>query len=168
MFGNEGIQMSKMAIAVLLVCLLVGSTVSFFYMMYDNTDQRVKKMEEATNSSDMERLYELADLTTTNGLSPDELPLVTNVVSALTSFSEDSLLYIYVIPPADSDECTVYVYDDATTVESAEGVHKNVSNIPVTYACRQLLQYSNSRCEVRLYNVNSMTGVHIAIQNTGV
>ena len=61
MRNNEPIDLAKAAIGIMLLCLLIGATVSFFYMIYDKTDERIDSMQKAATSSNMERLYELQD-----------------------------------------------------------------------------------------------------------
>ena len=63
MRNNEPIDLAKAAIGIMLLCLLIGATVSFFYMIYDKTDERIDSMQKAATSSNMERLYELQDKT---------------------------------------------------------------------------------------------------------
>ncbi|MCM1215118.1 MAG: hypothetical protein NC548_11430 [Lachnospiraceae bacterium] len=162
MRSNESVDMMKWAIALLLLCLLIGATLSFFYMLYDNTDRRIDSMQKAATSSNMDRLYDLQDNTLQNSGDIHHYPLCSNVVSALTEFNEDDLLYISVITP--DGDTWVFTYGTENNADGNNPVLTGVpgtvsySQIPVTMACRLLLGYSDCRSELVLGKYDVKTG----------
>lgn len=157
MRSQEGVDMMKWAIALLLVCLLIGTTLAFFYMLYDNTDKRIDSMEKAATSSNLDRLYDLQDNTFSNTGNISRYPLCSNVVSALKEFNEEDLLYILVTSP--EGDTYLFTYTGTQFNAPANGINTEVSDIPVTEACRYLLAYSDCRAELSLgkYDIVSDT-----------
>lgn len=156
MRSQEGVDMLKWAIAILLLCLLLGTTIAFFYMLYDNTDRRIDSMEKAATSSNMDRLYDLQDTTFSNTGDIGSYPLCSNIVSALQEFSEEDLLYIQTISP--EGDVWVFTYGDTNIQEPGNGCTVQKSQIPVTEACRYLLAYSDCRAELSLGKYDYSTG----------
>lgn len=155
MNSREPFDLAKIAIGLLLVVLVIGATIAHFYGLFDTTDRRIDSMQKATASAAMDRLYDLKDLSDTNAYQLDKLPLVTNIVSALSDFSNEDLLYIIVkLPQEMGDVKELFVYEGVTITNPGSGVTIHESDIPMTEACRLLLQYSN--CTARL-NVEQVT-----------
>lgn len=149
MNSREPFDLAKMAIITLLVILALGATVAFFYTLYDATDNRIDSMQKATLSASMDRLYDLRDLTETNIGKMDKYPLVTNIVSALSDFNNEDLLYISVTTPQTEDnKTTVYTYS-GTTLTGIATTDIVYSSVPVTDACKTLLRYSD--CTAAVY-----------------
>ena len=157
MRGNEPVDLMKSAIAVMLVCLLLGATLSFFYMLFDNTDSRIHSMEKATSSSSTERLAALQDKTFEKTGDISNLPLVANIVNVLQEYSEDDLLFVQIHDPM-YFTTDIYTYTGTTLVgvENPDSIH--ASDIPVTEAVRHLLGYSNCRAELILGRWDVSTG----------
>ena len=160
MNAKEPLDLAKMSIIVLLLCLTISATAGFFYYLYDTTDERVNTMEQATLSAPMEKLFQLEDQS-----SSGNYPLVTNVVSALTEFQESDLLYITV----KGSPSVTYTYS-GVNLTTISGNEINQSAIPVTAAAKALLPYSDSRCILKLVHVDAdgyavtsggMTGIEI-------
>lgn len=175
---KEPFDLAKMAITLLLVCLVVGATTGFFYMLYDNTDKRIDDMEKATESASMDRIYDLVQQYESNKGDFDAYPLVTNVVSALTEFQESDLLYVAVdisqgqVHHVGADDVYAFTYTGTnltTVVPNAALTFTTVqSDIPVTDASKLLLPYSNCRCEIYLYRYDTSTGQVVdGLTNTG-
>lgn len=166
MNNQEGIDMVKMSIIILLLVLVIGAVLSLFYLMSNSHYKTVKSMEDAAKSSSMERLYELHDLSFG---SKDTHPLVTNVASVLSEFDETDLLYVLVSYKDTDDSSKVYIYTYegvALTAVPAEATTVK-SNSPTSMAYKKLLQFSDRRCSVSLnettYVSSKMFSVNINI-----
>lgn len=156
MNARESVDLMKGAIGLMLLCLLIGATVSFFYMLYDNTDERVHSMQKAVTSSGTERLFELQDKTLSDEGDFKNFPLVTNVANVLKEYNEDALLYILITPPNGQGNPVCFTYSDTNIQPS--GFETDASQIPVTMACKYLLGFSNCRASVRLGTYDPNTG----------
>ena len=154
---KEPFDLAKMGVTLLLVCLVLACTIGFFYMMYDKTNEKIDSMEKATASASMDRLRDLEQQYWSNTTDIESFPLVTNVVSALVEFEESDVLFVNVIGLDPSTSSNTYTYSGVTLAGSNLGV-KQESNTPVTMASRELLQYSNCRCSIRLQQYDSATG----------
>ena len=163
MNNQEGIDMVKMSIIILLLVLVIGAVLSLFYLLSNSHYKTVKSMENATKSSSMERLYELHDLSFG---SKDTHPLVTNVASVLSEFDETDLLYVLVSykDTDDSSEVYIYTYEGVALTAVPEGATTIQSNSPTSMAYKKLLQFSDRRCSVSLNETSSkMFSVNIYI-----
>ena len=163
MNNQEGIDMVKMSIIILLLVLVIGAVLSLFYLMSNSHYKTVKSIENATKSSSMERLYELNDLSFG---SKDTHPLVTNVASVLSEFDETDLLYILINYKDSDDSYKIYIYTyegvDLTAVPNYATTVQ--SNSPTSMAYKKLLQFSDRRCSVSLNETSSkMFSVNINI-----
>lgn len=149
MNNQEGIDMVKMSIIILLLVLVIGAVLSLFYLMSNSHYKTVKSVENAAKSSSMERLYELHDLSFG---SKDTHPLVTNVASVLSEFDETDLLYILVSykDTADVNKCYIYTYEGVSLTSVPHGAVVSTSNSPTSMAYKKLLQFSDRRCSVTL------------------
>lgn len=156
MRNNEPIDLAKTAIGIMLLCLLIGATVSFFYMIYDKTDERIDSMQKAATSSNMERLYELQDKTLADTGDMSGYPLGPLVANVLTEFSEESLLYIQVTTPqgipGQPPTTTVYTYTDITNITGVDSNSIDNSDLPVTAAVKKILAHSDCRAAVYLHD----------------
>lgn len=174
MRSHEGVDMMKWAIAILLLCLLIGTTLAFFYMLYDNTDRRIDSMQKAATSSNMDRLHDLRDATLTHEGDIGRYPLCTNIISVLKEFSEEDLLYIQVVTPNSSESVMDYVFTYTGTNISGDSTVRE-SDIPVTEACRFMLAYSDCRAELSLgkfdisgSNTNVSSGTDWSAEGSGL
>ena len=166
MNAREPFDLAKYAIVVLLLTLVLSATLSIFYTAFDQTDARIDSMQKATNSASMERLRDLRDISDAYSYNKNKLPLVTNIISALTEFNEEDLLYIEVISTSKDTGNTVrnvYTYtgvalvtDETYNATQRQDITPTVkhSDIPVTQACKDLLQYSDCRCTLVLGTYN--------------
>lgn len=137
--SQESITMTKMAVAVLLVCLVIGAGITFFYMGYDKTTQRISDMQASAASATMSRLMEFDNMSgnfaPTGGgtqsvtVTVNDLPLVSNV-AAVIQHADIDLAYIAVvqdtgeIDPASHEPiylCKVFI-DDGVDI-SVETTH---------------------------------------------
>ena len=101
----------------------------------------------------------------TNSGNVHKYPLCSNVVSALTEFNEEDLLYIAVIPPSDiTDPPYIFTYENTNVTLS--GFTTEESQIPVTVASRYLLSYSDCRAEVSLGKFDINTGASSTNMNS--
>lgn len=159
MNNQEGIDLVKMAVQVLLITLLIGAVLSLFYLLYIKSDAHLSNMENATNSASMERVYELSDASLaaqdalTGVYDLDALPLCTNMVSCLYEFDSDDLLFIEVISGGSP---TIYTYTDVTqaSLNVPAGITFVSCEVPTMSAAKQLLKSSNKRCTVEVITTN--------------
>lgn len=104
-------------------------------------------------------------------------PLVSTVTNCLSEFNEDSLLYVYIVPDYGVDAAgdkilgqpAMYTYPTVDIVDlggtdkdsagsglpgiGTLGDNKfNTSSVPVTQACKYLLQYTQYRCHLTIYD----------------
>lgn len=106
MNAREGVDISKMAVSVLLICLVLGAGITFFYFGYDKTTAKISGMQESAASSTMSRLMEFDDMsgnfassgggTQSALVTANDLPLVANV-AAVIQHADIELAYIAVV-----------------------------------------------------------------------
>ena len=159
MNSREPVDLAKMAVSLLLLCLVIGATTGLFYYMFDTTDAKIDDMEKATVSASMERLKELEHQYLNNTTNVDQYPLVTNVVSALTEFESGDLLYVSVkLTPSltgGAEVTKTFTYTGVTLPSSLTVI---ASSTPIIDMSRELLPYSDCRCELYLTQVDPSTG----------
>jgi hypothetical protein len=165
-----------MAIGVSLTVLLLGAVLGVWYLMSSHESKLQASMETASLSAATERLYEFQDMSQTADVTGvyEDHPLVTNVCNALSEYNEDSLLFIYVTVKDGNSYTDTHYYTyngvslNSTSLSSFPG-HSSATQlysgteIPVTYAVKQLLTYSQYRCHVELGNYNS-TYTYIVVE----
>ena len=179
---NEGKDLVKMAITVLLISLVISAAMSLWYLLFSKEQKLQSDLEKAANSASMERLYELQDISYAAKDGTGTYPLVTNVVSALSEFNEQDLLFIYIDVTKDGYTFTngsIFTYEgvNLTTVNTGgfqvpqSELETVESSIPVTVACRKLLVYSHRRCFVEMfetpYGGNNLIGLRISVVDVG-
>lgn len=157
MNANEGISLAKMAIGVLLMCLVLSGVLLLWYMLYGAENKQIEEWNKAADSAAAERLYELAMQTedATNNSQPDKLPLVTNVCNALAEFTEEGVVFISVYDTATS-VTHVFTYESLNLdVSSFSGtVELHESTVPLTHAASYLLKtYNKNRCLLKKIDV---------------
>ena len=169
MDAREGLDLVKMSVAVMLLTLVIGATVSFWYIMADHSSNLQQNLDNATRSAAMERLYELQDSSDSAEAenNRDGYPLVTNVANTVSEFNEESLLYIRIRDEANSIvNGATYTYADVT-LTNLSNVQKSYT--PTSDAVRLLLRYSKYRCKFRItnynYENNNFNGLEIIILN---
>lgn len=100
MNGQEGINMAKMAVSVLLCSLLVGAVITFFYVFVTIGNKSYGETKQKVETVNMEKLYTLQDqsLTADNFAigSTKAHPLVSAASATLLEYDEKDLIYIYV------------------------------------------------------------------------
>lgn len=184
---REGIDLVKMAVVAMCVSIVIGAMVTIFYLTYDPATEVTRNMEKAVVTSSAERLYDLSQQSEAADaiVDADKLveahPLVTNVCNVLTEFNEDSLLYVYVTQFNGSSIGHLYTYEEvgittgATLDKSSNpedptyalpdgATYKAfASSVPVSYAVKDLLQYSQYRCHCAVRNVNYNGLKYIAV-----
>lgn len=186
MNATEGITLTKMAITAMLVSLVLLASFSIWYFLSDKMSDVQRSMDNAVSTAATERLYELQEmsLTATTTKEYDDYPLVTNVCNALSEYNEDSLLFVYCtahdIKTNTYSNSHWYTYDGVTIspiptswpgYSSATQLYPH-TQIPVTYAVKQLLSYSKYRCNMNVVEYeyqqtptsNSMTYVGVIVE----
>lgn len=166
MNAREGVDMVKMAIAVLILVLLIGAVLTVWYLMQDTTVESVAKMEKAANSSTAERMYELSDYTNSN----NETVAVPTVVNALSEFTEGDLVFIMNVVHKDDGSISkdLYTYKDLQQNVDIQNVEAGVtwhndSNLPINTACKQLLLHSKQECKVTVNDIETSNGTMIGV-----
>lgn len=160
---REGIDLAKMAIVCSTVCLVISSILGVWYLLSDSETKYQHSMENAVNSTVMDRFHDFQDESVNASLENDfeRYPLVTTVANALSEFSEDSLLYIYIrrydtsgVTPTVNDK-HIYTYADIDDNELKGALGDNSvtvhhSDVPTSASVRKLLTYSKNRCSLRI------------------
>lgn len=172
---REGIDITKMAISVMLLVLVIGAGLSMWYMMEDHQSDLQSKMNKASSSAAMEKLYELRDISDSAKADnkPEHYPLVSNVANAINEFNEDSLLFVYVqdeqqtiVSDTGTDEGVTYTYK-GVVLAGRPNVKQSVT--PTTDVLKLLLRYSKYRCRFEIidykYDELTYTGLQIFILN---
>ena len=172
---REGIDITKMAISVMLLVLVIGAGLSMWYMMEDHQSKLQRKMNKASSSAAMEKLYELRDISDSAKADnkPEHYPLVSNVANAINEFNEDSLLFVYVkdeqqtiVPDTGADVGVTYTYEDVV-LNNMPNVKQSVT--PTTDVLKLLLRYSKYRCKFEIvdytYDKLTYTGLKVFILN---
>lgn len=179
MNAEEFTTLAKMAVTAILVSLVLGAIFALWYKLSDPMIKYEKKTEKTMQSANMERLYELQDASYKSIAPGSESPppLVSNVVSVLTEFKDDDLLYIYVaVKGQDSSRVYTYnnvsisdlvVYDTEGNVVTNNIIHET-SSVPINLSCKYLLENSKYRCFVEIkpdvkYQNTSFIGLNILI-----
>ena len=185
MNAQEGINITKMAISCLLLCLALSAVMGIWYLMSDRTLSITRRWETTTNITTTERMQELIDISESAVVSRtptaitfdvEKLPLATNVASALSEYNEDGLIYICVgVYTVDATNTSLqtnvsvdyYTYDNSqatiTNVEAGANLHDQTTQ-PVSLAVRQILQNSDSRAFITQENpvINGVASDYIA------
>lgn len=156
MNANESISLAKMAVSVLLLCLMLSGVLLLWYFLYGAQNQQINRWARAAESSAAERLQELVDQSTSASLSgrSNEFPLVTNVCNALAEFTEDGVVFVSVYDPKYSTT-EVFTYTDLmldTSVFTSPNMH--TSSVPLSQASAYMLKtYNKYRCYVQRVDV---------------
>lgn len=177
---DEGKDLVKMAVAVLLFSLVIGAGLSVWYMLFSKEQELQSDLQQATNSATMERLYELQDISYTAKSGEGNYPLVTNVVSTLSEFNEQDLLFIYVDVTQNGSnfyDGSIFTYEGVTLADLDTGglqaapADVITSSNPLTLACKKLLAYSSRRCFLELFETEygdmTYTGIRISVVDIG-
>lgn len=170
MDNNEGLTLAKMAVGVLLLCLLLSAVLFIWYLSLDAYSVPVDKWEQAAITAAKDRLDELvwqSDNANPNNIS--EFPLVTNVCNALDEFNDDGLIFvsIYTREPSGVENTVVYTYTNVPA-SSLGNPHSGAisvinSTTPVTAATSKLLYtYSAYRCKLSEIHVTYSSGNYIS------
>lgn len=152
MNANEGISLAKMAVGVLVLCLVLSGTLLLWYMLYDAENEQIDAWSKAANSAAQERLGDLVAQSkyAEDNHQYDEFPLVTNVCNALEEFPEDGVVFVSVYDNS-TNETDVYTYTglnlDLTLFSGTVVAHS--SSVPLTHASSGLLKdYNKNRCRI--------------------
>lgn len=153
---HEHLDVMKMAITILMTSLVIGAAVTFFYFNIRVENQFDKAMVNATNSSRMNRLKDLQDLSFGDDVS--NYPLVTQVMSALDNFSAEELLYIRILsaggtdgPVMPPDKPQIIIHYKGYVPSDLDGVTGlTPSETPVALAQEHLMHYAQCRCKLEI------------------
>lgn len=152
MNAKEGIDMTKMAVVVMTVSLVISAIAMLYYFASDQESQLVDSMEKATLSAQTERLYQLQEQSETADVDAaakraaganevevakkciEDHPLVTTVSSVVNEYNEDGLLYIYIVPHTtnetnDAKDAHVYTYTGVSLTSSSYSVENGGTSI---------------------------------------
>lgn len=164
MNSEEFTTLVKMAVTALILSLVIGAAFIMWYQLSDHANKEQLDMEKVVNTTSMERLYELRDLSSKHLSDPDEefAPLVTNVVSALSEFNANDLLYIYVDVLDENGIYSgerIYTYNGVSTgsISFSGAQHEPLfisTDIPITEVTKYLLEYSQYRCTLEILDYN--------------
>ena len=180
MNAKEGVDLAKMAIAVMLTILALSAVFMLWYFLYDEESALQDSLNAATLSAATERLYEMQDATfvADDSKEYEDYPLVSNVCSTLSEYNEDGLLFIYCtardVSTGKYSDSHWYTYDGVVLkslpssfpgVATATQLYPN-TQIPVTYAVKSLLPYSQYRCRLQLvdYDYEGLTYTGVIIE----
>ena len=162
MNAEEGMTLTKMAVTVLLIIFVIGAVLSLFYWLYLIFSNYHADISDSVNATAYERVYELIDMT-----RQGDYPLTTNVANMLDSFNSTDLIYVQVyIDYPDPTKNKVYVYTYKGVTVTAIGVPpENIyySDVPTSFAMKELLRHSDRRCTVDLEDVPSGSITYQAI-----
>lgn len=181
MNAREGIDLAKMAVACLLMCLVIGAGFTVWYLMENQESKFQDSMEKATVSSYMDRMWDFHN-TSATALAEneyDDMPLVTNAANAISEFNEDSLLFVYIDEVHKNSSGTYSVYKNGhlytytgVTISNVSATFKTTPTVsnseqPTTHSVKQLLKYSECRCFVEVapvtYSNMEYTGIRISV-----
>ncbi len=138
--NNEHIRVMDMVIGALLFCIVLMCVISLVVLVRQKENKIVQDMHDATSSSEMARLNELA--------LEDEPVLCTAVANVLSEFGDTELLYIAI---RDIDGTTlVYTYPTVTVSAVSGSYVLQSSKTPVIDAVKKLLSYSDRTCKLGL------------------
>lgn len=96
MKSQEGIDMVKMSIICLLLVLVIGAAIGLFYMLSDKTNDFTRSMNNASHSVNMDKMFELADMSSD---VDKNYPTAATVAMTVQEFDGDDLLYLLVKYP---------------------------------------------------------------------
>lgn len=174
MNNQEGFDLAKMAVSVLMLSLLIGAVMSVWYFMFGTEQKLQASMDKATRSAAVERLYELEDVSNAAKEGSGQYPLVTNVVNILSEFNEQDLLFIYVDVTENGNDFyngALYTYEGVVLggidTTGLPDPNKISCTQPVTEACKKLLLYSRYRCYVDMFETKYdnmvYTGIRVSV-----
>ena len=171
MNAREGVDMVKMAIACLLLTLLIGATLGVWYYMSSSAYQAQSQMEKSVDTAKADNLFDLTQYTRDEGLVA-----VPTVVSAITEFDDGDLLFIRVVAlDKDGNPYIDEIYVPQGLNDSGSFTASGQSSVGIIYddvvryvnaACKRLLQFSDSYCQIVAEEIESPNhGISITSDN---
>lgn len=159
MNANEGIDLTKMAVTVLMVCLVLSATLFLWYFLQKVQNDQVSEWEDAANSAAVERVYDLIAQSkdAANKGRPQDFPIVTNVANALAEFPEAGLIFVSIYDE-ETGLTDVYTYEGTYALLGSALEHSNFTShesiSPVSECVSDLLKrYSDRRCSLMQIDV---------------
>lgn len=181
MRADEGLDLAKMAIACLLLCLLLGAVFLMWNMLYAPTREMEIGMEVSATDAVRERLMSLQDSSNAADadaslMSSEDIvaahPLVTQVTHTLSEFDDNDLLFVFVCENKDTVTSNgwMFTYPGVTysntsilPVAPGPGQTINDSEVPTAMAVKHLRQYSKHRCHLTIAPVENGGNTYIGI-----
>ena len=141
MRADESLTMSKWAVTILLVILVLTSAVGLFFYLNDESLQFVRKMEKSSTGAEIQKFISLeTDSKSDTGI------LVTSVCNALNDTNDTSLVFVYVDGP---DGKMMYTYENYNVNPTDfPGVTIQSSRSMINMAIKGLMRYAGNRCDL--------------------
>lgn len=179
MNSNEGMTLVKMSVTALLTVLIIGAVMSLWYVLSNSENKMSNDLERSVTSGTTSRLYDLSDQSLTadaDDLGIEGHPLVSTVAHAISEFNNTDLLYIYVTAHTKTgsgdlyNNCYLYTYPGINISDTSALPHGhstitqiNDSQVPVTQAVKNMLQYTQHRCHLTVSEVPYKDNTYIGI-----
>lgn len=157
MNSQEGLTLAKMAIVVLLVCLVISAALGMWYMMSDKEAAFTKSVVNSAKSGNYDRIFDMS-MNCSNG---ETYPIPT-VINCLDELEDDELVYVLCQTYPDFSNTAVTSYSlfhykdvimDISAFEANLGIN-NVTTVEdqfmVDKAIRFLSHHSSNDCVVTI------------------
>lgn len=161
MNANEPLTLSKMAVTVMMVVLVMVSALGLFFYFNDETLKFVRHMEKASTGAEIEKFISLEmDSKSEDGI------LVTSVCNALNDTNDTSLVFAHLVAP---DGKFLYTYENYN-VNSADFPDTTIkqSRSMINMTIKGLMRYAGKRCEVSVIYTDEkqhdLEGINILIK----
>lgn len=154
MKSQEGIDMVKMSIICLLLVLVIGAAIGLFYMLSDKTNDFARSMNNASQSVNMDKMYDLADMSSG---TDKHYPTAATVAMSVQEFDGDDLLYLLVTDATDANAKKLFCYSGCAGANFGTNTvsDSDCYTEPTVMCAKELLKYTDRKCEVKIKQYTS-------------
>lgn len=144
--NKEGIDLFKMAIIALLVCLVVSAGAMLFDRVYTWLMHDVSNMKSTTNKVTLDKYLEFEDISASAENGSGNYPLITMVTQTILESDSPDVLFYQVFLPDGTYQA--YSSADLTSVSVAGAT---VTLTPEEDTATFLMNYAGRRCALTVY-----------------
>lgn len=154
MNAEEPVDLAKMAVAAMLLALLLGIAVTFFYFLYSNLSAKQSTTKDIIQATSLEKFYALEQQTQTADGGAGEYPLVSSVVNAFTELDSADVMY-YDIYSKNSTVRKCFVLDNDTVSYMGLPADAIRTQVMTTDVSKYLMTFVGQRCALEIIDLSN-------------
>lgn len=152
--GTEGIDLFKMVVTILMVCIALSAALFLFTRLYGVLNRYIDGTQTTVNAAAMDKLYELETMTKSAdslgvNAKAEDYPLVSMCAQAALETGDLDVLFYQLF---DRDGISMKAYSEADLAAASIIVNGATQTAaPESDFANELLRYSGHRCKLYIY-----------------